>query len=679
MKDSVETQLKGTVGRSRSGRANLGGYLLFVFVIAGLSALLVWGVAPEVLDGQLIESDNYMRLVRVTHLVESRGWYDNSIPRSNAPYGEVLHWTRPLDVIILGATAPMLAFLPFDKALHLAAVVLPPLFLLLICIAVAWATMPLAGERFRFYAMITVLAQLGVVGYSLPGRVDHHPLLLLLFALSLGLAIRWILTPQWPRLALCTGAVLGLGLWVSPEFLVPLMLIVVTGTLVWIVEGGHWARKNLRLAIWLLAAVIMAWLLEHPPAGLSAEEYDRISAPHVLVSALVLTFWAIIVSIEGTKESEAVPRRGVRRRSSLAVLGAGAGLAALFLTYPSFFQGPTADLDPRIWLLWRDLIEEGQAWVPPSSLVDLGNLVAHLGAAVFCVPFVGWALASTRWTPHWWAWVFLGFALAAYTSLGLYMIRHVPYAEVLLVMVTVTMLSRILPKLESMRNRHVRTLGRAGVAAALITGPLFLGLTLTALGGETGMEAREASRLAADHCPIPSLVSFLSSHNLVGERPKTVVAHVDYGPKILYRTPHRVLGTLYHRNAEGILAVFAILRGTDMGQIRELIQDREVDLILVCPLHSWLYGSEMAGDATPPSLHDLLLSDRGPDWLESVSVPADVAGGFRLFRVTRGHERPGGHSESSSQTVSGDGSARLSLSGVRRVAFPLTYLSNEVQ
>lgn len=662
-----------------SVRAVIGGYLLFALVVGGLSVLLVWGVVPEVLDGQLIEADNYMRLVRVRHLVETRDWYDNSIPRSNAPYGEVLHWTRPLDVIILGATAPMLAFLPFDKALHLAAVVLPPFFLLLICFAVAWATAPLAGERFRYYAMITVLAQLGVVGYSLPGRVDHHSLLFLLFALSLGLAVRWILTPHRPTLAVCTGAVLGLGLWVSPEFLGPFTLIVVTGTVIWIADGGDWARKNLWLAVGLLAAVIVAWLMEHPPARLSAEEYDRISAPHVLLNVLVFAFWAIVVRIQGKEGFRAVPRQGVWRRSSLAALGAGAGLAALFLAYPTFFQGPTADIDPRIWLLWRDLIEEGQGWIPPSSLVDVGNLVAHLGAAAFCVPFVGWMIARKRGTPHWWAWVFLGVGLAAYTSLGLSMIRHVPYAEILLVMATVAMLSRILPKLESMQARHFRTLGRAGVAAALITGPLFLGLTLTAHGGETGMEAREGSRLAADHCPLPSLLSFLSSHNLVGERPKTVVAHVDYGPKILYRTPHRVLGTLYHRNAEGILAVFAILRGTELGQIRKLIQDRGVDLILVCPLHSWLYGSETAGDGTPPSLHNLLLSERGPDWLESVSVPEDVAGGFRLFRVTGGDEPPGGHSDSFSGTVSRDGPAQLSLRGVTRVTPPLTHLSNEVQ
>ena len=65
-----------------------------------------------------------------------------------------------------------------------------------------------------------------------------------------------------------------------------------------------------------------------------------------------------------------------------------------------------------------------------------------------------------------------------------------------------------------------------------------------------------------------------------------------------------------------------------------MIQTRRVDLILVCPLHSWIYGTESAGDAARPSLHDLLLEGNEPDWLERVPLPEEVAGAFRLFRVT---------------------------------------------
>ena len=52
------------------------------------------------LEGGLAGPDSYMRLLRVTQLYESAAWFDLSIPRSNAPYGELLHWTRPADISI---------------------------------------------------------------------------------------------------------------------------------------------------------------------------------------------------------------------------------------------------------------------------------------------------------------------------------------------------------------------------------------------------------------------------------------------------------------------------------------------------------------------------------------------------------------------------------------------------
>ena len=51
--------------------------------------------------GELADTDCYTRLNRVVQLHETGKWYDPNSPRSNAPFGENLHWTRPLDVLLL--------------------------------------------------------------------------------------------------------------------------------------------------------------------------------------------------------------------------------------------------------------------------------------------------------------------------------------------------------------------------------------------------------------------------------------------------------------------------------------------------------------------------------------------------------------------------------------------------
>ncbi len=82
-------------------RLQLGYWLALYFVWALINTGAVGlGISP-VLDGGLLDSDSYMRLVRVDLLYQTGAWYDGNIPRSNAPYGDILHWTRLFDAVLL--------------------------------------------------------------------------------------------------------------------------------------------------------------------------------------------------------------------------------------------------------------------------------------------------------------------------------------------------------------------------------------------------------------------------------------------------------------------------------------------------------------------------------------------------------------------------------------------------
>ena len=64
---------------------------------------------------ELGDSDCYMRLVRVRELYNTGNWYDAVISRSNAPYGERLHWTRSFDVLLLAGAVPLSLFTDFTQ------------------------------------------------------------------------------------------------------------------------------------------------------------------------------------------------------------------------------------------------------------------------------------------------------------------------------------------------------------------------------------------------------------------------------------------------------------------------------------------------------------------------------------------------------------------------------------
>ena len=74
-------------------------FVSFWILICAIFVLFyISGLAPTK-KGELADPDGYMRLVRVAELYNTGRWYDPVIPRSNSPYGERLHWTRPFDIL----------------------------------------------------------------------------------------------------------------------------------------------------------------------------------------------------------------------------------------------------------------------------------------------------------------------------------------------------------------------------------------------------------------------------------------------------------------------------------------------------------------------------------------------------------------------------------------------------
>ncbi len=83
--------------------------LLFVAISTATLFLLAGLYGVSFAGRDLIDADGYMRVLRVQRLLETGRWLDGLMPRSNYPFGEVLHWTRPMDLLLLALALRMLA------------------------------------------------------------------------------------------------------------------------------------------------------------------------------------------------------------------------------------------------------------------------------------------------------------------------------------------------------------------------------------------------------------------------------------------------------------------------------------------------------------------------------------------------------------------------------------------
>jgi hypothetical protein len=123
----------------------------------------------------------------------------------------------------------------------------------------------------------------------------------------------------------------------------------------------------------------------------------------------------------------------------------------------------------------------------------------------------------------------------------------------------------------------------------------------------------------------------LSAPTGLGAHPQTLMAFVDFGPELMYRTPHAVFSMPNHRPQPGFVESFNAMTAADPGIARAIVARMGVDLILVSthPLEGNFYRRE-DGQST---FHRRLVEGRCPGWLSEIALPPKFGQGFRLFEV----------------------------------------------
>nr|MBC8242282.1 hypothetical protein [Alphaproteobacteria bacterium] len=306
--------------------------LILVLSILALLAAQWWMAGRHdgaVFQGELYDSDSYMRLVRVQKLIQGDGWYDNRISRANAPHGHDLHWSRPLDVLLLAGAALLAPRFGWDEGLQQAGVWLSPLLHLLTLLALLWAVRPLLDRQDLLWLGLLFPLQLFLDHQFAPGRPDHHALLLLLFVCALGAQIRVMASNAARRVAWTMALALPLGLmvWVSVEGLVAAALAFAALFLRWLWQGRAWSLAGLSLGAGLTVISGLAVVVEYAPGDWGSIAYDKISIVHVTLFTLLTCAFAVAAYFPprwpGLIAFAAVP-------------------VCLYWAYPGFFPGPPA-------------------------------------------------------------------------------------------------------------------------------------------------------------------------------------------------------------------------------------------------------------------------------------------------------------------------------------------------
>ncbi|PKN52141.1 MAG: hypothetical protein CVU55_08790 [Deltaproteobacteria bacterium HGW-Deltaproteobacteria-13] len=594
-------------------------YFLSIFVVVLLIVLYLLGQA-NVRKGELADTDCYTRLNRVIQLHESGKWYDSVLTRSNAPFGEHLHWTRPLDVLLLTGAWIASPLTDFKTGLFWWGVLISPFFLAASVVFLPWAFRPLLGASTSNLISILFLFQVGTLGQYYIGRPDHHSMLGFIFIISTGIILRIIQGPFNKTICYFAGMIGALSMWIHIESMLLIFLSFLFLGIFWIIEDDDdFIHKNLHYAAALFVFTSLALILERPWYDLTSIEYDKISIVHWVIFGMINLFWVVVFYLRHHSVFS-LQRRTMRFK--IASVGVVIVTLCVWILFPGFYRGGYADIDPRIVPIWLNNVSEVLSPLRGEFLMPLISLIgsAIVGIVYICFIFRKRSYENLK------GWIFILAGILLFASAGMFERRLLPYGNI----ITMVPLAALLGVVVQWESTHFSTIIKSFIRPFTIMA-FGAGFLLIGYGCQNMIGTAPVTKKIDMIAPLSQMCDELNKLSPIHTQPIRIQAFIDYGPEILYRTSYEVIATPYHRNAQGILDDYWIMTAVSDEKARTLIHRRGINMILVSSKSTEKqYYTPVNKQST---FYERLTKDGGLDWIKEIPLPDPLSHSYRLFRV----------------------------------------------
>ncbi|HYD19679.1 MAG TPA: GtrA family protein [Patescibacteria group bacterium] len=521
------------------------------------------------------DPDVWLRLAQVRQWLIGHDFFSHAVRNTNAPFGGIdIHWTRPVDMLLVAGaflTSPQLGG---EIRLLLAASWLPPVLGMFALYFIVQAAQKHFNHIQVTLCAIGLLMFSPLLSYYMPGDADHHGLLAMLWCGAVCIAMQPLTTGKGALL----GVVLGLMLWISPETLMPMAALYAVLGFFTLRDAG--AIKPLAVAAWAAFALCALGLaVEMGPARYFAQlPLDTLSMPYVVLMFLV----AIGASLLCLPQ---IRGRNWQARLICAVALAAAVAGVELWLYPDIAKGPLAAVDEFVHTNFLTVIIEAQPLLARAPDVIFRHLWQPLLAAglllrrpasrekhlllALLASGVAMTLVQGRWTYYLQppAIIALAALLPGYATAGL-----------------------------RQGQRFLRPLAVISVFGILVMAVS----TFVAAAPDARAKCQQALRLA------------LQTQRVQGDN--ILYVEPGVGGDALFFTTQRIIAGNYHREGEGLRALDKISNAPNAPTAKWLLDERKVEVVLACPGggNKWLAEK--------------------PDWLAPLG---DLGGGANLFVIRR--------------------------------------------
>lgn len=320
-----------------------------VFWLSAVMALFVF--APFYVTGY--STDVWTRLARIMewHALDFP-WREYMTVGQNYPFGQELHWTRPLDVIGYAFAWTFVPVWGIKEALEIMATFVPFLVLLLGIRGYFYGVRGYLTPKMAFFGFWLFFYAIGYIwGQSAPGYYDHHvfhfTLLMWLVALT---ARSFIATPKTQNYLMAGAGILtALGTWITAEFSINIIFVALPFAVRWLLMNKP--LKPLTIYFFTLTvSILLPLTFDHMMSGFSTLDMYRFSLFHALLGGLGLGICLILTEIFNWM------RTSFLRRLIYGILIVLSAVSLLVFCFSDVVLKPMTD--PFVYHLWVKKVTE---------------------------------------------------------------------------------------------------------------------------------------------------------------------------------------------------------------------------------------------------------------------------------------------------------------------------------
>lgn len=552
--------------------------LLGILVTLCLGGFSLWQALVAAPLTYKYDFDSLMRMQGVIDLLQGQGWYDHIQHRLNPPNGVFIHWTKPVDVLLLLLALPLSAFMPIQTAVLISAAFVPPVFMVISVYLLLWAARPLkVAASVQLYLLLVCAAAPVYWGVFSAFAVDHHFLLITLSIATTALMMHLLSAAEifLKKYSLTLGAVIGLGIWVSPEFMVFAGVCLAYLGCCWIGNPERYRFVLPDILKTITFVLFLGVLWERRP--LWAIEHDTVSIVHV-------TFFALLTLLSMLLKRFHALHSGMARFQG-AALGVALIIGLMELVFTGFhrahYNHVSAFVDEN---LLAHIIElQGLFDAQGKNL-----LVFYAYIYVFILGIGGFLSKRVRaiWRANAAPYFFLFVTSIAILYMAMLQQRWLAYSIAPMALFSMAVVGVLLgdagKSLSGIAARSKLDIKFLGVSMLAV---LFAGGGLvSAFVGFSIAKPEEQKSIEFKACT-STLHKFIREGqlNTVLQNPKgLVLMPTDWAPNILFWTPHSAVAGNYHRDTDGIKTVISFFKAQTADEAKAIVMARKVDAVLYC-------------------------------------------------------------------------------------------------